>query len=68
MRLNPGAITSGLRIEGFIKFDHLTENLVYTLLLQFFKIQSEQVALLWSLCKISSRLIHQILPNIAGKT
>jgi hypothetical protein len=45
MRLNPGAITSGLRIEGFIKFGPLTENLVYTLLLQFLKIQSEQSGL-----------------------
>ncbi|PNX67331.1 hypothetical protein L195_g055572, partial [Trifolium pratense] len=49
MRLNPGAIRSSLRIEGFVKLGPLTENLVYTLLLQFLKIQSEQVALLWSL-------------------
>ncbi|PNX82364.1 hypothetical protein L195_g038393 [Trifolium pratense] len=67
MRLNPGAIPSGLRIEGFVKFGPLTENPVYTLLLQFLKIQTEQVALLWSLCKISSRLIHQILPMLQAR-
>jgi hypothetical protein len=56
MRLNPGAITSGLRIEGFIKFGPLTENLVYTLLLAYYS-SSKFNPSKWPCCGVYVRFL-----------